>query len=350
MDPNTGKKGMFNKLSKQQAMKLLNKETFKRKTISFYRYVIIDSPKELRDILYSEWNSLGVLGRINLANEGINAQLSVPENNFTAFKTSINANIYFRNMRFKIAVEDKGDSFFKLSIKVRRKIVADGLQTHEYDVTNVGMHLTAEQWNKAIENGATVVDVRNHYETEIGKFKGAICTDVETFKQELPAVKDMLKGMEDDPILLYCTGGIRCEKTSAYLKHHGFQDVNQLHGGIIDYARQLKEDKSLINHYVGKNFVFDERRGERISDDIISSCHQCGSPYDSHVNCSNVNCNLLFLQCEKCKVKFQECCSVDCIEIMKLPEDQQKEIRRKSAKKKLYYSHKRVKLNLKRND
>ena len=350
MDPNTGKKGMFNKLSKKQAFQLLDKEDFKRITISFYRYVIIDNPFELRDKLYFDWHALGVLGRIYLANEGINAQLSIPEYNWKLFKENVHTNKYFKNIPYKIAIQDNGKSFFKLTIKVRSQIVADGLKTDDYDVTNVGKHLTAKQWNEAMDNGATVVDMRNHYESEIGRFKGAICPDVETFKEELPVVKELLKGKEKEKVLLYCTGGIRCEKTSAYLKHHGFKDVNQLSGGIIDYAQQLKKDKTLNNKYVGKNFVFDERRGERISKDVISNCHQCGEPFDTHVNCKNVNCNLLFLQCDKCKIKYENCCSVECIKMIHLPIDKQKEIRKGSGKKKMYYSHKRVNLNLNNND
>ena len=346
MDPNTGKKNMFNKLSKEQGLKLLEQEGFERKTISFYRYVIIDSPYELRDELYEYWKELGVLGRIYLAHEGVNAQLSIPESNFYEFVKLVHANPFFTDMPFKIAVEDDGNSFFKLTIKVRKQIVSDGLPIDEYDVTNVGQHLDAKSWNNALEKGATVVDMRNHYESEIGKFKGAICPDVETFKEELPEVKKMLEGKEDEQILLYCTGGIRCEKTSAYLKHHGFQDVNQLHGGIIDYARQLDSDESLNNNFEGKNFVFDERRGERISDDVISSCHQCGDPFDTHVNCKNVNCNLLFLQCDNCKEKYENCCSVDCIEIVNLPFEESKQLRKGSDNKKMYYSHKRVNLNL----
>ena len=346
MDPNTGKKDMFNKLSKKQGIQLLNQETFKRKTISFYRYVIIDNPHKLRDTLYVDWFELGVLGRIYLAQEGINAQLSVPEDNWERFKENVYSNKCFLNIPFKIAIEDDGQSFFKLTIKVREQIVGDGLPIDEYDVTDVGTHLDAQQWNEALENGAIVVDMRNHYESEIGRFKGAICPEVETFKEELPVVKDMLKGKEGKKVLLYCTGGIRCEKTSAYLKHHGFQDVNQLHGGIIDYARQIKADKSLKNNYLGKNFVFDERRGERISEHIISNCHQCGAPFDTHVNCANVNCNLLFLQCNKCKIKYNNCCSKECIEMINLPVERQKKIRKGAGKKKMYYSHKKVKLNL----
>ena len=348
MDPNTGKKGMFNKLSKHQAIELLSQENFKRKTVSFYRYVILEDPNSLRDKLYSAWQSLGVLGRIYLAREGINAQLSVPEHNWLAFKENVHSNKSFSDIPFKLAIEDDENSFFKLTIKVREQIVADGLAHNEYDVTNVGKHLTAAQWNDAMERGGTVVDMRNHYESEIGKFKGAICPDVETFKEELPKVREILQGKEKEKILLYCTGGIRCEKTSAYLKHYGFQDVNQLYGGIIDYARQLQRDDRLENNYIGKNFVFDERRSERISDDVISNCHQCGAPFDTHVNCKNVDCNLLFLQCDVCKDKYENCCSIECIEVINLPKEEQKLLRKKSGRKKMYYSHKRVNLNLKK--
>ena len=347
MDPNAGKKNMFNKLSKNQGLKIVEEEVFRRKTVSFYRYVIIANPNDLRDDLYESWKELGVLGRIYLANEGINAQFSIPEKNWKKFENLIQNNLLFVDMPFKFAVQDEQNSFFKLTIKVKNQIVADGLNIDRYDVTNVGQHLDANAWNKALENGATVVDMRNHYESEIGKFKGAICPDVETFKEELPEVKKLLEGKKEDKILLYCTGGIRCEKTSAYLRHYGFKDVNQLHGGIIDYARQLKKDNNLNNNFEGKNFVFDERRGERISNDIISNCHQCGEPFDTHVNCKNVNCNLLFLQCNLCKDKYKNCCSIECIDIMNLPLEEQKKRRIGADNKKMYYSHKRVKLNLK---
>ena len=331
-------------------MALLEKETFKRITISFYKYTILENLPELRDDLYNNWNELGVLGRIYIAEEGINAQLSVPEHNWQDFVKNINSFPNFKEIPFKIAVEDDGRSFFKLTIKIRNQIVSDGLSINDYDVTNVGKHLTGSQWNAAINNGGIIVDMRNHYESEIGKFTGAICPDVETFKEELPVVKDMLEGKEKEPILLYCIGGIRCEKTSAYLKHYGFEDVSQLHGGIIDYARQLNEDEDLENKFIGKNFVFDERRGERISDDVISQCHQCNEPCDTHVNCKNENCNLLFLQCPICQRKHNNCCSTECIEIASLPEEERLQLRKGVENKKMYYSHKRVNLNLKESE
>ena len=126
---------------------------------------------------------------------------------------------------------------------------------------------------------------------------------------------------------MYCTGGIRCEKASAYLKHKGFKDVYHLEGGIIKYARDAKE-KGLHNKFIGKNFVFDERLNERITDDIIASCHQCGEPFDDHSNCKNKACNLLFIQCPKCAQKYSGTCTVECQTIAALPEEEQRELRK----------------------
>jgi UPF0176 protein len=347
MDPNGGKNNLSNKLSKKEAIERLKKENFRRITVSFYKYIIINDTNLFRDELYSEWSSLNVFGRIYLATEGVNAQMSVPEDNWNNFISCLNNINYLKNIHFKIAVEDDGRSFYKLTIKIRKKIVADGLGDNEYDVTNVGRHMSAIEWNDAINNGATIIDMRNHYESEIGKFKGAICPEVETFKEELPLVKDLLKGKEGEKVLLYCTGGIRCEKASAYLNEHGFSDVNQLHGGIIDYVRQINADSSIENKFIGKNFVFDDRLSERITDDVISHCHQCGKKCDDHINCINVNCNLLFLQCKKCKIKYESCCSMGCVEISRLSPEDKKELRKGMGNKKIFHSHKKVKLNLK---
>ena len=345
MDPNAYKKGLRNKLSKEQALEKLNAESFFRKTVSFYRYVIIDNPEQFRDKLFEKWNALNCLGRIYVAREGINAQMNVPEHHWNDFIKCLHSFQELKEIPLKIAVEDDGKSFFKLTVKVRDQIVADGLAIDEYDVTDVGQHLNAEEWNKAIDEGAIVVDMRNHYESEIGHFENAICPQSETFKEELPEVKEMLKGKEDKKVLLYCTGGIRCEKTSAYLKHHGFEDVNQLHGGIIDYARQLNEDKKLPNKFKGKNFVFDERLAERISDEVISHCHQCGTLADSHVNCKNVNCNLLFIQCANCQEEHQKCCSSECLKVSKLPIEEQKKLRKGIENKERFHSHRKVDLS-----
>jgi UPF0176 protein len=345
MDPNAGKKKLINRLSREDAIKGLQTEGFTRTTTSFYRYVDISDPVALRNELYEEWADLGVFGRVYLAKEGVNAQISIPEHNREAFIKILHTHEEFRDMHQKIAIEDDGKSFFKLIIKTKDQIVADGLPYGEYDITNVGNHLDAKQWNEALDEGAIVVDMRNHYESEIGRFKGAICPQSDTFKEELPEVLDDLKGKEDDKILLYCTGGIRCEKTSAYLKHHGFNDVSQLNGGIIDYARQLQQNENIDNKFVGKNFVFDERLGERISDEVISNCHQCGESSDEHVNCSNKTCNLLFIQCEECQGNNSGCCSPECIEFFQLSEEEQ--IARRKGKKNAsrFHNHQKVDLS-----
>lgn len=319
---------LHNRIDKRELKKRLMEEPIKRITLSFYRYVIIDTPNEYRDELYKRWDTLNVKGRIYVAREGINAQLSVPEEHFETFRKDIDNDKYLTNVPFKIAVEDDGKSFYKLLLKVRKKIVADGLDDNAFDVTNVGKHLSAKEFNEALEQeGTVVVDMRNHYESEVGRFENAICPDVDTFREELEWVTENLKGKKDKKVLLYCTGGIRCEKASAYFKHEGFKDVNQLHGGIIDYARQIKQE-GLESKFKGKNFVFDERLGEKITHDVISVCHQCGEPCDEHTNCANDDCHLLFIQCEKCKEKMKNCCTPECISITELPIEEQRKLRK----------------------
>ena len=250
-----------------------------------------------------------MLGRIYVAKEGINAQISVPTSQLDHFKTQLFSFDFLNGVRLNVAVDDNGKSFFKLKILVRKKIVADGLNDDTFDVTNCGVHVNAKQFNQLAEDPNTIiVDMRNHYESEVGHFKNAICPDVDTFREELKLVEDLLDEQKDKNLLMYCTGGIRCEKASAWIKHIGFKNVFQLNGGIIKYAQEVKEQE-LENKFVGKNFVFDERLGERISNDIISVCHQCGNPCDTHTNCKNDGCHFLFIQCEECASEYAGCCS-----------------------------------------
>jgi UPF0176 protein len=323
---------LYNKVNKQELKIKLQQETIKRTTLSFYRYCIIEDPALLRDELFRAFQSLNILGRIYVAREGINAQMSVPEANWDAFLTHLNSDSRFKDVPLKIAIEDDGKSFYKLAIKVRHKIVADGLDDGAFDVTNVGKHLTASEFNEAMDLPDTlVVDMRNQYESEIGHFENAILPDVDTFREELPKVVEQLKDQKDKKILLYCTGGIRCEKASAYLRHHGFKDVNQLYGGIIEYARQVKA-QGLTSRFRGKNFVFDERLGETISGEVISQCHQCGAVCDTHTNCTNEACHLLFIQCEACEEKYQGCCTPQCQATITLPEEERRLKRKQAAK------------------
>jgi len=318
---------LCNRLNKEQALKKLSMEQFTRKTVSFYRYVIVDDPQQMRDDLFKEWSDLGVLGRTYIANEGINAQICVPEPEWAAFVEQLSAHPEFADMPFKVAVEEPTESFWKLTIKVKEQIVADGLSPEDYDVTNVGNHLSPEEFHEALaDENTVVVDMRNHYESGIGKFENAITPDCDTFREELPLVKDLLKGKEDKKVLLYCTGGIRCEKASAYLKEKGFKDVNQLHGGIINYTHEIRR-KNIPSRFIGKNFVFDDRLAEQITDDVLSECDQCNAKSDDYTNCRNKMCNLLFLQCSHCADRFDGCCGEECQSIANLPEEEQRQLR-----------------------
>lgn len=308
-------------------------EKFVRKTISFYRYFILDNPSEFRDQIYRDWADLNCFGRIYVAREGINAQMSVPESSFEAFLQSLTKYPIFDNIPVKYAIEDNGKSFYKLTIKVRPKLVADGLDDGAFDVTNVGKHLSATEFHSLVESGEHIlVDMRNHYESEIGHFKGAICPETDTFREEIQIVTEMLAEQKERKILLYCTGGIRCEKASAYLKHHGFSDVNQLHGGILEYARQIRQ-LNLESNFIGKNFVFDERLGESVNGQVISHCHQCGKLCDEHVNCANELCHLLFIQCSECAVKYEKCCSSECQDVKNVSVTEKQLLRRNLDRK-----------------
>lgn len=322
---------LYNKINGEELKQKMLESDEARITLSFYQYAHIEHPQQFRDELYKAWFDLGVFGRVYVAAEGINAQISVSERTFEDFKTQLNSIDFLKGVRLNIAIEDDGKSFYKLKIKVRPKIVADGLDDSSFDVTKRGTHLTAEEFNQLTEDPETIiVDMRNHYESEVGYFENALIPDVETFREALPTVEDMLKNYQDRKIIMYCTGGIRCEKASAYYKHRGFKNVFQLEGGIIEYARQA-EQKGLNNKFKGKNFVFDERMGERIGEEIISKCHQCGTACDTHVNCANDACHILFIQCESCAEKYHACCSTKCSDFSQLPKDVQKK-RRKDLK------------------
>ncbi|MEM6524307.1 MAG: rhodanese-related sulfurtransferase [Bacteroidota bacterium] len=318
---------LHNRVNKEILKQQLHESQEERITLSFYRYLKLADVQSYRDQLYAHFDELGVMGRIYVAQEGINAQISVPKSNFEAFEGYINSSKTLSGVRLNIAVEHEGKSFFKLKIQIRKKIVADGLNDKTFDVTKKGKHVSAEEFNELANDVNTViVDMRNHYESEVGHFQNALLPDVDTFRESLPIVEEMLSDRKEKNIVMYCTGGIRCEKASAYYKHKGFENVFQLEGGIIEYARQVKE-RGLENKFIGKNFVFDERLGERISDEIISKCHQCGKLADSHTNCKNDGCHLLFIQCQECAAQYEGCCSPECQEVIHLPEEEQRKLR-----------------------
>jgi UPF0176 protein len=323
---------LHNRINQQELKEKLFQETELRFTLSFYHYFIIEEPLAFRDELYAALNALRVFGRIYVASEGINAQASVPKSNFEAFENVLYSYPPLNGIRLNIAVDDDGKSFWVLKIKVRDKIVADGIDDPSFNMNNRGKYVDAEGFNSLTEDPDTiVVDMRNHYEYEVGHFDKAIEVPSDTFREQLPLAAEMLKGAKEKNIIMYCTGGIRCEKASAYMLHRGFKNVYHLEGGIINYAAQVKE-AGLEQKFHGKNFVFDNRLGERITEEVIAVCHQCGSPADTHTNCANSGCHLLFIQCEDCKKQWQGCCSATCYEVLQLPEDIQKQLRKNTEK------------------
>lgn len=318
---------LHNRISRKELKERILQDNTPRTTISFYCYFKIEDPATFRNQLYIDLKALGVLGRIYLAEEGINAQISVPTENVEVFKNYLYAMEPLHGLRLNVAVDDDGKSFYVLDVKVRKKIVADGIDDPSFDMANKGKYVNAEQFNRLANDPDTVViDMRNHYEYEVGHFENAIEIPSDTFREQLPMAAAMMEADKNKNIIMYCTGGIRCEKASAYMLHRGFKNVFHLEGGIINYVNQVKQN-GLENKFHGKNFVFDQRLGERITEEIISKCHQCGKPADTHVNCVNDACHLLFIQCDECKEKMEGTCSNECLDFIHLPEEEQRKLR-----------------------
>jgi UPF0176 protein len=335
---------LHNRVSQKELKQRLFEETEPRTTISFYHYFPIGDPKAFRDELYKNLDTIKVFGRIYVAHEGINAQVSVPQSNFAAFRSYLYSIEPLNSIRLNIAVDDDGKSFWVLKIKVRDKIVADGIIDPDFNMKNRGRYVSAEEFNQLTADPETiVVDMRNHYEYEVGHFENAIEVPSDTFREQLPMAADMLNEAKEKNIIMYCTGGIRCEKASAYMFHRGFKNVFHLEGGIINYVNEAKE-KGLPLKFHGKNFVFDNRLGERVTEEIISKCHQCGQPADTHVNCANEACHLLFIQCDACREKYSGCCSKECDDFIHLPVEQQKEFRKGIDKGRNIFNKSRARL------
>lgn len=319
---------LYNRVSRKELKSIVKNDPTPRCTFSFYNYSHIDDPEKFRNDLYRQFREIGVLGRVYVAHEGINAQVSILSSEIESFKKIVRSWEGFQDLRLNKAIDDDGKSFYVLDIKLRKKIVADGIDDPSFDMRKKGKYVDATKFNQLTEStGTIVIDMRNHYEYEVGHFENAVEIPSDTFREQLPMAVEMMNDKKDHTIIMYCTGGIRCEKASAFLHHNGFKNVYHLEGGIINYVRQVKE-QNLTNKFKGKNFVFDERLGERITEDIIAHCHQCGKPCDTHVNCANNACHLLFIQCGECKGAYDGCCSTACKEFIHLPAEQQKKLRK----------------------
>ncbi len=341
---------LHNRVSQDELKKRLYQEPFKRVTISFYQYFFIEDTRLFRDLMYQSLEALQVFGRIYIASEGINAQISVPEHQLEKFKQYVNSIEPLTDLRLNIAVDNDGKSFWVLKVKLRNKIVADGIDDPGFTMRQKGKYVNAQEFNKlAADKNTVVVDMRNHYEYEVGHFENAIEIPSDTFREQLPMAAEMLADKKENNIIMYCTGGIRCEKASAFMLHRGFKNVYHLEGGIIHYANTIKQ-AGLPNKFKGKNFVFDDRLGERITEEIIAKCHQCGMPADTHTNCKNEACHLLFIQCAACAAKFNECCSPECRDVLLLPEEEQKKLRKGIDKGRMVFNKSKQRLRPRLNE
>lgn len=307
---------LYNIYSREELRKQRSAETFVRKICSFYRYTLIDNPTQFRNDLYQAWDKLNIIGRTYIASEGINAQLSVPEPHWEAFLHSLEVFPYTEKMFVNEGLTEGNDAFLKLDVKVRDKIVADGIEEDIFEVSEKGTHLDPLSFHQKLDDpNVIVVDTRNDYECEIGHFENALLPESENFRDVLPELAIKLKDKKKDPILMYCTGGIRCEKASAYFKRHGFENVFQLQGGIINYLRETKKE-GLPSKFHGSNFVFDGRMAEPIDEKNLGTCISCGAPYNKHVDCANVRCHKLMVQCENCATSLKSCCSKACADCL----------------------------------
>ncbi|QCI16034.1 rhodanese-related sulfurtransferase [Buchnera aphidicola] len=307
---------LHNVASKKELKKLMLLKQENRFTLSFYKYFNITNPQDYRDKIYKKFYKYNVLGRVYIAEEGINAQISVPVKNYFFLKDFLyQSNLELNNLRINKSLDDK-KSFWVLSVKVKKKIVQDGITIPFFNPNNVGTYIKAKKFNLMLNDPKIIfIDMRNSYEYAIGHFKKAIEIKSTTFREQLKKIIKLFDYAKNKKIVMYCTGGIRCEKATAWMKFNGFKYIYHLEGGIIGYVHNAKKH-GLPILFKGKNFVFDHRMSEKISDEIISYCQQCNQSSDRYINCHYDLCHLLFIQCPKCSITFNNCCSLKCMEKM----------------------------------
>jgi len=276
--------------------------------ILYYKFRKIDDPEAFCEEHKAFCKELGIKGRIYISEEGINGTLGGTPEKVQAYKDHLGDIPGFENIDYKTDTSDY-IPFAKLICKTRDEIVA--LHDEEVDPANGGQYLEPNEWRKVLESDEdyVLIDVRNDYESKIGHFEGALTPNVENF-YEFPDWLDNLQVDKDKKVLMYCTGGIRCEKFSVLMKEKGWKDVNQLHGGILRYG---KEEGGV--HFKGKCFVFDDRLVVPVNErDMkpIAECEITGKPADTYINCANMECNKLFVCSEEGARLMEGCCSEEC--------------------------------------
>jgi UPF0176 protein len=278
------------------------------RTLLFYKYVRIDDAEKFASDHLAFCVSIGLKGRILIADEGINGTISGTEDQAEKYIEHLHADSRFADLIFKVDEEEKA-SFAKMHVRYKKEIVHFGVK----DVNvwkHSGKYLDPEEWLKMKDDPDVVmIDFRNEVEWEVGKFKNAVTLPITHFR-EVPGHIDELSKYKDKKVLAYCTGGIRCEKATAFLIENGFKEVYHLRGGIIEYGKKVGG-----KDFDGKCYVFDNRITVDVNDvnpTVISVCFNCGKPSSRFINCANDECNNHFIQCEDCGWEMEGCCSTEC--------------------------------------
>ncbi len=275
------------------------------KTITFYKFIKIEKPEELMIYIRGVCEALDLKGRILIGNEGINAGVSGEENNIEQFKNIIKKERKFQDLTFR-EQKTNSNSYHNLVVRVRNEIVVFG---RKVDMKNKAQYVSPEKLKKWYDKNEDfiILDARNNYEAEIGKFKNAFVLPIESFK-ELPNSLNKIENLKDKKIVTYCTGGIRCEKATAYMKQVGFNNVFQLKGGIIEYVNEFPGQE-----FEGSLFVFDDRLvADTGSEKKLGKCKICNKPCNDYTDCYNLDCDKLFVCCDDCKIKMNNTCSEEC--------------------------------------
>lgn len=281
----------------------------KFKVISFYKYVKVDDPESLAEKHLDWCLKNGIRGKVYLAKEGINGSVFGSSEAAEKYKDHLRSYKIFEDVWFKETPTDE-IAFSKMHVRVKTEIVNSGLNSTSLE--NTAPKLTPEQLLKFYEDKKdfVIVDARNWYESKIGRFKNAITPQITHFR-EWPKVAESLEEFKYKTIVTYCTGGIRCEKASAYLREHGFENVYQIDGGILNYIQQYPD-----TYWEGGMFVFDDRKvvepNTKEELKYTASCHFCGKPTAYHINCHNIDCDKIIVCCHDCKIENEYCCSDEC--------------------------------------
>jgi UPF0176 protein len=281
----------------------------KYKVISFYKYVDIENPELLAEEHLNWCVANGVKGKVYLAKEGINGSVFGNDEAISKYKNHLKSFKIFEDVFFKETPTEQ-IAFKKMHVRVKDEIVNSGLSDTKLE--NTAPKLTPEQLLKFYEDGKdfVIVDARNWFESKIGKFKNAITPQITHFR-EWPKVVESLEEYKNKTIVTYCTGGIRCEKASAYMREQGFKDVYQVDGGIINYIQQFPD-----TYWEGGMFVFDDRKvvepNSKEELKYTTNCHFCDKPTSYYINCHNLDCDKIIVCCHECKVENEYCCSDEC--------------------------------------